>query len=248
MQVLEDYSEGRAGVNEVMRGLVSHRDWFAPLELLAAGVEEQRSVGSILILGNETLAPPGRLWVFTDREAAEAAVAKGAPLGAYGGGISGTELFRIITPDLQTVYVNPGSPPARTWLFSEGSASDVGGLWAEAIALEESFAQWRQTGGPDREALVNYRAFLLFDFLSGPVAKLPGGGGMSNPAAAFTAPDCAAMFLSKLSDEQRGQLKQVTIDGARLFASPPAGIDGLLFNVFGPGETYALPLEMSGAE
>ena len=243
VQMLTEYSEGRANMNDVMRALVSHRGWFVPLVLFAQSGGENRRVDSILMLSAETLVPPDELWIFTDEEAAKLAQARGASLGSYAGGMAGTELFRVIGPDSQTVRVNPGSPREKTWVFMEGSACEAGGLWAEAVALEESFVEWRQAGRPDKEALMNYRAFVLYDHVSGPVITLPNQAGMSNPAAAFTAPDCADAFLSKLSEEQRGAMRQVTIDGRSLLENPPQGIDGLLLNPFGPGAAFALPLD-----
>lgn len=248
VQMLTAYSEGRANINDVMRALVSHRGWFVPIVLFAQSGGENRRVDNILMLGAETLVPQGELWVFTDKEAAIHAQAQGVSLGSYAGGMAGTELFQVISPDSQTVRVNPGSPSEHTWVFMKGSASAAGGLWAEAVALEESFIEWQQAGRPDKEALMNYRAFVLYDHVSGPVITLPNQAGMSNPAAAFTAPDCADAFLSKLSDEQRMSMRQVTIDGRSLLESPPQGIDGLLFNPFGPGTTFALPFDSLRSE
>lgn len=238
--MLMAYGEGRASVNDVMRALVSHRGWLVPALLVAQSGDEARVVDNMTVFGAETLLPPGELWIFTDRETANLAQAAGASLGAYAGGISGTELFRIINPNFQTVRVNPYSPRERTWIFSEGSASTVGKIWADAIALEESFVEWQGTGQADDTAVMNYRAFMTFDFSSGPIVTLPNQGGMNSPAAAFTAPDCADAFLSKLSEEQRAGLLSVTIDGRTLFEkSPQLGIDGLMINIFGPGATYA---------
>lgn len=241
LQVLTAYGEGRANVNDVMRALVSHNDWLVPVILVARSEgEEPRVVGNITLFSTETRLPPGELWIFTDRESAEIAQAAGASLGAYTGGIKGTELFRSINPNTPTVRVNPYSPRERTWIFSEGSACDAGKIWADAIALEESFDGWRQIGRPDKPAVSNYRAFLVFNHSSGPIVTLPNQVGMSNPAVAFTAPDCAEMFLSKLSEEQRGAMQQAVVGGDVLIErAPQLGIDGLLFNPFGPGAFYA---------
>ena len=240
--VLAAFGAGRANADGVMRALVSHRGWFVPLDFFAGCRGDGAKADRVLILSAESQAPPGNLWLFTDAEAALLAQSKGASLGAYAGRMSGTELFGAVGPGHQTVYVNPGSPRERTWVFQEGSAADVGGLWAEAVALEEGFAGWQAAGGPDLGALEGYRAFVLYNFASGPVVTLPGRGGMSNPAVAFTAPDCAGAFLGLLGEEQRGQLRPVTTDGKSLLENLPPGIDGLLFNPFGPGATYALPL------
>ncbi len=242
VQMLESYSREQAGMNEVVRTLTSHRDWFAPLGLFAQSGEPTRSVESMLILSPEAQITPGELWIFTDREAALRAQAAGAALGSYAGGMAGTELFRVIPPHIKTVRVNPGSPLEHTWIYRDGGGIEAAKLWAEAVALEDSFEQWRQAGAPDKTAFVNYPAFLTFDHSHGPVVTLPGNSGMSNPAAAFTAPDCADVFLSKVDEDQRARLQRVTIGGHTLLEKAPVlGIDGLVINLFGPGASYALP-------
>ena len=240
-QVLAAYGAGEADMHDVMRALVSHRGWYVPLGFLAECRGDGSRADSVLILSNESQVPPGNLWLFTDEAAALLAQSKGAVLGAYAGRMPGTELFGAVGPEHRTVYVNPGSTPTRTWVFQEGSAAEAGGLWAAAVALEESFARWQMTGEPDLSALEDYPGFVLYNFASGPVVTLPNQGGMSNPAAAFTTPDCAGAFLRLLGEEQRAQLRQVTIDGKSLLENLPRGIDGLLFNPFGPGATYSLP-------
>ncbi|MCA1592304.1 MAG: hypothetical protein LC754_06570 [Acidobacteria bacterium] len=242
VQTLAAYSQERANMNDVMRSLISHRNWLAPLTLFAQNSEETRVVAGMFILSTEAQITPGELWVFTDSEAALRAQAAGALLGAYASGMTGTELFRNVPPDTKTVRVNPGSPREYTWIFQDGGGIEAGKIWADAIALEDSFEQWLQTGKPDKTAFINYRAFLTFDHSSGPVITLPNQSGMLNPAVAFTAPDCADMFLSKLSEEQRTQMRQVTIDGNTLLEKASLlGIDGVIINVFGPGAAYALP-------
>jgi hypothetical protein len=243
VQMLAAYSEERANMNDVVRSLISHHGWLVPLEFAAQGVEQTRSVDSLEILSTEAQMPSDELWIFTDRKAVYLAQAKGALLGTYAGGIAGTELFRKITSEIKTVRVNPGSPREHTWIFQDGGGIEAAKIWADAIALEESFAQWQQTGKPDINAVKSYRGLLMFDHSSGPVITLPNQSGMSNPAVAFTAPDCADRFLSKLNEAQRAAFQRVTIDGESLLKkAPQLGIDGLIFNVFGPGVTYALPL------
>lgn len=243
IETLVAYSQGKANVNQVLRALVSHRGWFAPLGLFAIKAESTRRVKS-MITGTENLVPAGELWIFTDADSVNLAIANGASLGAYAGVMDGTELFTIIDPAFHTVYINPCSPPERTWLFREGSASNVARLWAEAIALEETFVEWEQTGNPDMETLMNYRALILYDHASGPVVTLPNQLGLTNPAAAFTAIDCAETFLNELGEDP-ANFKQVVIDGRRLFANFPLGVDGMVFNFFGPGPTYALRVNLA---
>lgn len=243
IETLIAYSEKRATANDVLRALMSHRGWFVPIGFFALSGEPKRRVDSMLSLSAENLVPQGELWIFTDEASARLAADKGFSVGTYAGGMAGTELFQIIDPTFQTVYINPGSPPDRTWMFQEGSASTAGRLWAEAIALEEKFVEWQQTGKPDKTAILNYRAFMLFDHVSGPIVTLPNIGGLANPAAAFTTPDCVQKFFAELSDEERASIKQVEVDGNRLLQLSSLGIDGFLFNFFGPGASYALRFE-----
>lgn len=247
VQMLEAYSQQRAGMNDVMRALTSHRKWFAPLALFAHSDAPTRRVESMMTLSAEAHIPPGELWIFTDSEAALRAQAAGAHLGSYAGGMAGTELFRSIPADIQTVYVNPGAPLEHSWRYSDDGIA-AAKIWADAIIFEESFEAWRQTGAPDKTAFTDYRAFLTFDHSSGPVITLPGNSGMSNPAAAFTTPDCADLFLSELDEELRTQLRRVTVSGNVLLEKAPGlGIDGVVINVYGPGATYALPFSSFGS-
>jgi hypothetical protein len=235
------YSQNRANTNEVMRSLISHRHWVAPLSVFAQGVEQTRRVKSLLVLSTEAHIPADELWIFTDQEAALRAQSAGAQLGSMASGMAGTELFRKIASHTKTVRVNPGSPLEYTWTLRDGGGIEAGKVWADAIALEEDFERWRQTGKPDKTAFINYPAFLTFDNAANRVITLPGHSGMSNPAAAFTAPDCAETFLSNFSEEQRAGLLRVTVGGNRLLEqSPVLGIDGLIINAFGPGAIYAL--------
>lgn len=246
-QMLEAYSQQRANTNDVMRALTSHRGWFAPLGLFVRNGEPNRRVESMLVLSAEAQITQDELWVFTDREAALRAQAAGALLGSYAGGMAGTELFRAVPPNTQVVRVNPGSALEQTWTYRDDGI-EAARIWADAVALEESFGQWRQAGTPDRTAFTAYRAFITFDHASGPVITLPNNNGMSNPAAAFTAPDCADKFLSALDEDQRAGLRQVTIDGNTLLEKAPVlGIDGLIINIFGPGATCALPFDSIGS-
>lgn len=249
IQMLVAYSQQRANTNDVMRSLVSHRNWFAPLTSFAKSGAEIRRVDSALILSTQAHITPDELWIFTNPEAAFRAQAAGALLGTYAGGMTGKKLFRDFPPATKVVRVNPYSPLEHTWTLRDGGGIEAGKIWADAIALEDSFEQWQQNDKSDKTAFLNYRAFLTFDNSFGRVVTLPNQFGMSNPAAAFTAPDCADMFLSELAEDQRAGLQRVTIAGHTLFEkSPVLGIDGLIVNVFGPGATHALIFETIGSE
>jgi hypothetical protein len=192
---------------------------------------------SMVLFGTETRLPPGELWVFTDRVAAERAQAAGALLGPYAANIAGTELFGKIDPSFQIVRVNPYSPNEQGWQFLPGSY-ELANLWAQVIALEEGF---KNRDDSFYEAIARFQAFLLFNGPSGYVITLPNQGGMRNPAAVFTAPDCADAFLARLTDEQRKGLERIAADGMTLIKKLPLQeIDGMLLNAFGPGPSTVL--------
>jgi hypothetical protein len=232
VRVLTDYSQKRADANEVLRALASHRGWLAPALLFAQAGEQELLLDRMVLFGMETRLPPGELWVFTDRAAAERAQAAGALLGPYAADISGTDLFGKIDSRFQIVRVNPYSPNEQGWQFLPGSF-EMAKLWAQVIALEESF---KNTDGLDYGAIARFPAFLLFNGPSGYVITLPNQGGLRNPAVVFTAPDCADAFLARLTDEQRQGLERVAADGMTLLKKLPLQeIDGMYLNACGPG-------------
>jgi hypothetical protein len=237
VRVLIEYSQKRAGANEVMRALTSHKGWLAPALMVARPEGQDLFLDSMVLFGTETQLPPGELWVFTDRAAAERAQAAGAMLGAYAAGVAGTELFGKIDPGFQIVRVNPYSPVEQGWQFLPGSY-EVAQLWAQVIALEESF---ENRDDSFYEAVARFQGFMLFNGPSGYVITLPNQGGMRNPAAVFTAPDCVEAFLARLTEEQRRGLERIAADGMTLLKKLPLQeIDGLLINAFGPGPSNVL--------
>lgn len=237
VRVLTEYSQKRVGANEVMRALASHKGWLAPALLFAQGGEEHIMLDSMVLFGLETRLPPGELWVFTDRAAADRAQAAGALLGPYAANIAGTKLFDQLQPGFNIVRVNPYSPDEQGWQFLPGSY-ELAKLWAQVVALEESF---KSPDGLDYAAIARFPAFLLFNGPSGYVITLPNQGGLKNPAAVFTAPDCVDAFLARLTDEQRQGFERLAVDGMTLLKKLPLQeIDGMYFNAFGPGHTTVL--------
>lgn len=237
VRVLTDYSQKRVGTSEVMRALAGHKGWLAPALMFARAEGQDLFLDSMVLFGTETRLPPGELWVFTDRAAAERAQAAGALLGPYAANIAGTELFGKIDPGFQIVRVNPYSPVEQGWQFLHGSY-ELAKLWAEVVALEEGF---ENVDDPDYAAIARFQAFLLFNGPSGSVITLPNQGGLKNPAVVFTAPDCADAFLARLTDEQRQGLQRIAADGMTLIKKLPLqGIDGMLINAFGPGTSTVL--------
>ena len=177
------------------------------------------------------------MWVFTDLAAAQRAQAAGALLGPYAADIAGTDLFNKIDEGLRIVRVNPYSPGEQGWQFHHGSY-ELAEVWAQVIALEESF---ENSDDSFYEAVARFPAFLLFNHPSGYAITLPNQGGMRNPAAVFTSPDCADAFLARLTDEQRQGLERAAADGMTLLKRlPEQEIDGMILNACGPGPAAVL--------
>jgi hypothetical protein len=245
ISVLQAYSQQRATAHDVHRSIVSYRNWLAPLPIMAQHLDTHRVFDSIVVFDSQFYFPPDELWLFTDREAAQRAIAKGGSLGSYVSGISGTELFLNPNPPWNKVQINIGSLPEMTWYIE---ADGRGGLriekvWADAIAFEENFKRWHHTGKPDLETLKKYEAFLLFNNVNGYVVTLPDRAGLTNAAAVFTAPDCADAFLAKLPEQVRGECSRVASSGAMLLERLSLqNIDGMIFNVLGPAPSFVLPL------
>lgn len=226
------------GMSEVLRALVSHREWLVPLEMFAREGESKRRIEKMLVLGSERIAPADELWIFTDEEAALEAHAKHPLLGTYGGGMSGTELFGKIPPNVKLVSINPGSPEKYSWYFQTGGGIEAARMWAKAIALEDRFAEWEQIGAFDEQAFDEFPC-ITFNRVSGGVLLLPYESGTVSRAAVFTAPDCVEKFLSRFSESQRAQLTEATVEGAAMLKQLlELGADGIVFNIFGPGATF----------
>lgn len=253
LQTLAAYSQGRADNNKVLRSLVSHRGWFAPLELFYTEGENKRRVEKVVIISAENQLQADSMCLFTDYESVLRASETNAPIGAYGGEMSGTELFGKIPAGINKIRVNSYSPVERTWSFMDETSVELARLWSEVIALEEKF-KYFQPGKPDLAALGNYRGFIT-------VVNAETGGiflikefneEMRIAAPVFTAPDSADRFLASLPPEKSAALKQITINGDTLLndlpnmkiempnEEPSRSFDGAVINAYGPGVFYIL--------
>jgi hypothetical protein len=238
VRVLTDYSQKLAGADEVMRALAGHKGWLVPALMFARAQGRDLVLDKRMVLFSaETRLPPDELWVFTDLAAAQRAQAAGALLGPYASDVAGTELFGKIDEGLRIVRVNPYSPAEQGWQFHHGSY-ELAEIWAQVIALEESY---ENSDEAFYEAVARFPAFLIFNGPSGYVITLPNQGGMRNPAAVFTSPDCADAFLARLTDEQRQGFERAVVDGMTLIKRlPEQEIDGMLLNACGPGPAAVL--------
>lgn len=254
IETLAAYGEGQAGVHEVLRSLVSHRGWFAPLEMFVGEGENNKiDVDSMVIVSPESYLPSGELWLFADLAAVLRAQEQNAPIGVYAGAMSGTELFGKIPADIKSIRINRYSPHEQTWSFLDETSVELARLWSEVIVLEEKIEQW-QPDEPDLTALGDYRGFVTVvnAATNGIFLIKEFSEEMRVAAPIFTAPDSAEKFLKNLPPEKSAELKQITINGDTLLNDlpnmkiempnnqPPPSFDGAVINAYGPGAFYIL--------
>jgi hypothetical protein len=237
LQALEAFGLERLSKDDLMRQLVSYRDWLAPTLIMAQHYgRSDFAEGRLFMFGERLSYPRSELWLFTDFEAASRAQEAGALLGPYVSGIGGTELFGKLDSAWDVVKINPGSTAAMTCDLARGGFEEAA-AWADAINFEAELDRRAASGRVDLDALGDYRDFLLLNHTSsGLVATLPGRRGLTNPAPIFTAPDCLAAFLRQLTPSEQAGLVRVTAPGKLLLERlPRQGVDGMLLNEFGPG-------------
>ena len=235
-ETLVAYSQKEATKDEVLRALCMHDGWVAPAAYAYVATKSD-TYDRISIYGAESKVPANKLFLFTDRAAAQAGAAK-VQLGPYVMPVHGARLFAALPARFDELHVNPASPQEQCW-YMAGDALPLGALWGKAIDLERVMAG--KTEGNLLELLLDFPGFTSFSTPpSGAIATAVGAAGLKNPAMVFTAPDCADKVLGSLGEPGKA-LKRVVTSGAELFgAYPRLGIDGVVFNPMGPGPVKVL--------
>jgi hypothetical protein len=238
-ETLLAYSRKEATKDHVLRALCEHGDWVAPA-VFAHLATKLNTFERVSIYGTESRVAANKLYLFSDRGAAEAAAAK-VQLGPYVMPVHGARLFAALPADFNELHVNPASPQEQCW-FMGGEALALGALWGQAVDLERVMTGKSQ--GDLLELLFSFRGFTTFSTQTGAIATAVGAAGLKNPAMVFTAPDCADKVLASLG-EQGKTLKRVVSSGEQLFSAfPRLGVDGLVFNPMGPGPGKVLNEEL----
>ena len=198
--VLVAYSKKEASTDAVMRALVQHDEWLAPIHAVTEMAGQHVAVDyPVVMFSQELSVPVDKLLVFTDRAQAEAAAEKfgRAVLGLYADKVPGTVLFKRLEAQslsaVQEFRVNPASPKEQQWFIGRGGFV-LSGAWADAVALERKLANVDESLFA---ALKGYEGWWV------PIAKsdktlvqleLEGGP----HAFAFTAPDEYEKFLKQM--------------------------------------------------
>lgn len=230
IETLLAYSKKEATKDHVLRALCEHDGWVAPAGFAYVATKSEL-YDRVSIWGAESRVPAHKLYLFTDRAAAEAAAAK-VQLGPYVSPVMGARLLAGLPAGFTELHVNPSSPQEQCW-FMGGDALGLAALWGQAIDIEQVLTD--KAKGNLIDMLIAFPGYTSFAVPSGVIATAVGAAGMKNPAMIFTAPDCADLALQKLG-AQAASLKRVVTGGEQLFSAyPKLGIDGFLVNPFGPG-------------
>ena len=235
--VLRAYGEQKATLDAVMRSLVLHNGWLVDA-VLAQHITKAVRFETLMMLGTPTNISANEFWFYTDPDAVNVAVAKGAQLGTYAGYLGGTALFSAVPSNYAAVRINPGCATDETWFIPQESFAFTA-LWAQAIALEK---QLDLPASPEKlSALRDYEGYMLLKFPEqDAIVTAVDYGGLRNPAMVFTAIDCANQVR-----EENPQLKLQVVSGRKLFSMlPHQGVDGVVFNPFGPGATAVFDLSI----
>jgi len=218
-EILRAYAEKRASVDDVMRVLVEHDGWHVPVHLLSTNVADK-----LIVYAEQAAVPAETALVFTDREGADAFVAKhgGKPLGVYAAPIAGVDLFGALASDrpeckrIRELRVNEAAPQSEFWFMGAGAFA-LSARLARAVVLERAFAAASAGNVGDLAELMR-----SFDGWTLPVGKadrsfvrvtLPGG----EHVVLFTAGDRAKALTQTLPPEQAEKLGFATLTGQQLF-------------------------------
>jgi hypothetical protein len=221
----------QADIDEVMRALVSHDDWYVPV-LFADRAWGQTAFHQMLLFPDAPLGPV--LNAFTDHESAM--LAEGQAIGVYGGPVPGTKLMRALDSSLNALVVNHASPREHQWyIASAGFEIAIG--WASAIIVERALAA-RGNGPAPMAELLEHRYHLLLERPSHALAQvyLPDIDGAVS--VSFTATDRAEEFIASLPPDARPLAELTPIDGPQLFAMMRGvGAAGLVVNAGSDDQT-----------
>jgi hypothetical protein len=227
--ILAAFNQKELGTEDVMRGLICHDDWLAPVVALPPGPDGVVVTETVVTYGAETRLPPGELWLFTEKRYADAAQQKGALLGAYAAGLRGVDVFANVPKGLNQIRVNPGAPEAENFHLGSPDAIELGRVWANAVLLERRVAAPGALEDPEvRERLRRCQELLIILVGQSP-AVLPDDRGQW--LVLFTAPDYAESYRRALANARGVDGRLQPADGQKLFAAiAQMGVAGVRLN------------------
>ncbi len=236
--LLAAFGMKKLGLSDVMRGLMCHEGWLAPVMCLPPGPDGNVVTDRIVTYGMETHLPPGELWLFTEERYAQAAQEKGAALGPYAAGLRGVDVFANVPEGIQKVMVNPGSREQEGFFLGDSNAVALGRVWAEAVKLERRVCQPGALDDPTVRARLRHCKELLMVTVNGHPAVLPDDRGRW--LVLFTAPDYAESYCRAMANAKGLRAELQPADGNKLFAViGQMGVQGVRLNAgMGASEVF----------
>lgn len=235
LQALVAYAERdpatQADVDQVMRALASHDDWYVPV-LFADRGWGQTHFDQVLLFADSEPSPVVR--VFTDHDSAM--LADGEAIGVYGGPVAGRQLLRTLDSNVEGLVVNHASPREHQWYIAS-PGFEIAVNWATAIAAERALAG-RGNGPVPAGDLLAHRYYLLLEKATRGLAQiyLPDIDGAV--AVCFTAGDRAEEFIASLPREARPLADLGQLEGPQLFdMMRGVGAAGLVVNAGSDDQT-----------
>jgi hypothetical protein len=240
--VLADYARGDASESDVVRALLAHDGWYAPMMWLNEVFPDRKVYDGMIPAPALGQAPaPGDLWLFTDAEQVKAAIEAGAAFAAAGGPVRGVELFGALSRTVAEVRVNPAGPGVQGWsLGVDDAVLDFFARWISALRVEDSLNAGAEDLGPRLAAFEHY--VVPVDDTGRPrVVTLPKPPG--NYVMAFTAPD----LYTAHQQRDPGVTGAADMPAATLFRlADYDGVDGVVLDMK-ESDSFVLPRDLCDA-
>lgn len=241
-EVLADFAGGHASRSDVVRALLAHDGWFAPMMWLDEAFPERKVYDRMIPAAPLGQAPgPGRLWLFTDAGQVQAAIEAGGAFAAAGGPVAGMELFAALTTGTSEVVVNPAAPPELEFgMGVDAELLEYLARWIAALRLESALLDSADDLGPRLAAFAHY--VVPVDETGRPrVVSMEQPRG--NFVMGFTAPD---LFM----DHQKrdgGVSGGADMAAEKLFQlADYDGVDGVVLNMT-ESDSFVLPTDLCQA-
>ena len=241
-EALADYARGEASEADVVRALLAHDGWYAPMLWLDEAFPERKVYDDMIPTPALGQAPaPGRLWLFTGADQVHAAIEAGAAFGAAGGPVPGVEVFGALGGGVAEIQVNPSGPAEHGWSVGVDEAvREFLARWISALRVETSLNESAEDLGMRLAAFEHY--VVPVDDTGRPrvvaLQKPPG-----NYVMAFTAPDLYAAHQKRDS----GVTGAADMTAAMLFQlADYDGVDGVVLDMK-ESDSFVLPQDLCSA-
>ena len=240
--VLADYAGGEASETDVVRALLAHDGWYAPMIWLNETFPDREVYDSMIPTPALGQAPaPGDLWLFTDADQVKAAIDSGAAFAAAGGPMRGADVFGALSRTVSEIRVNPAGPGVHGWSIGiDDAVLDFFARWIGALEIEASLTESTDDLGPRLAAFEHY--VVPVDDTGRPrvvaLQKPPG-----NYVMAFTAPDLYAAHQKR----DPGVTGAADMTASTLFQlADYDGVDGVVLDMK-ESDSFVLPQDLCDA-